>query len=74
MIRAVEENGEITGMCVTIDDYDYASNGDGTYEYHLYVFDYTAPTSGRQKSAYRINWARPRLTTWGFVLGLSKRS
>lgn len=46
MIRAVEENGEITGMRVTIDDYDYASNGDGTYEYHLYVFDYTVADVG----------------------------
>ena len=46
VIRAVEENGEITGMRVTIDDYDYASNGDGTYEYHLYVFDYIVTDVG----------------------------
>lgn len=46
MIRAVEENSEITGMRVTIDDYDYASNGDGTYEYHFYVFDCTVTDVG----------------------------
>lgn len=46
MIKDVEENGEITGMRVTIDDYDYASNGDGTYEYHLCVFDYTVADVG----------------------------
>ena len=46
VIRAVEENGEITGMRVTIEDYDYASYGDGAYEYHLYVFDYTVADVG----------------------------